>query len=183
MWFVRRPSADVLDALLLCAAKAPLSYPEAGMTRPGARVPARYGLEDHRADLPLDFAAAREALATFATHRLPYMFLHPGGLRVREGLDVLVCARIGPMWTVNPCRVVYVEEAADRYAYAYGTLPGHSEHGEEMFAVERREGGRVVAETIARACPQDVLARLGRPVAHRVQRRVKVDYMRALAAR
>jgi uncharacterized protein (UPF0548 family) len=49
-----------------------------------------------------------------------------------------------------------------------------------MFAVERRDRGRVSAETIAHACPQDMLARIGQPVAHRVQRRIKVDYMRAL---
>jgi uncharacterized protein (UPF0548 family) len=50
-----------------------------------------------------------------------------------------------------------------------------------MFAVERRADGRVIAETIAHARPQDLLARIGRPIAHRVQRRIKVDYLRALA--
>jgi uncharacterized protein (UPF0548 family) len=71
-------------------------------------------------------------------------------------------------------------ESDGRFAYGYGTLEGHSEHGEEMFAVERVASGRVRAVTIAHARPQDVLARLGQPIAHRVQRRIKVDYMQAL---
>jgi len=150
------------------------------MSRGGSSVPPHYGREEHEVELEVDFRAARDALAAFATHRLPYMFLHPEGARVREGLDVVVCARIGPLWTANPCRVVFVEESEDRFAYGYGTLDGHSEHGEEMFAVERASNGRVRAVTIAHARPQDLLARLGKPVAHRVQRRIKVDYMRAL---
>jgi uncharacterized protein (UPF0548 family) len=182
MWLLRRPRVGYLDDVLAAVKEQPLSYPEVGMTRGGAVVPTRYGNEDHHVVLDVSFSSAKDALAAFATHRLPYMFVHPGGARVREGLDVLVCARIGPLWTVNPCRVVYVEESADRYAYAYGTLPGHSEHGEEMFEVTRRADGKVTARTVAHARPQDVLARLGQPIAHRVQRRVKVDYMQALAS-
>lgn len=180
MWFLRRPTEALLDDLLASLAKEPLSYPEIGMSRGGAVVPAHYGREEHRVELDLEFSAAKDALAAFATHRLPYMFVHPARARVREGLDVIVCARIGPLWTANPCRVVYVDESASRFAYAYGTLRGHSEHGEEMFAVERGAAGRVIAETIAHARPQDLLARIGKPIAHRVQRRIKVDYMQAL---
>ncbi len=180
MWFLRRPRPAQLDGLLAKVARLSLSYPDVGMSRPGARVPAGYGREDHVVDLDLDFEAAADALAGFATHRLPYMFLHPAGARVSEGLDVIVCARIGPLWTANPCRVVYVERTANRFVYAYGTLPGHSEHGEELFAVERGADGQVRAQTVALARPQDLLARLGKPIAHRVQRRIKVDYMRAL---
>jgi uncharacterized protein (UPF0548 family) len=181
MWHLFRPRAASLDELLTRVAKQSLSYPEIGMSRGGLEVPSHYGREEHRVELAIAFDAAKDALASFATHSLPYMFLHPKSARVREGLDVIVCARIGPAWSVNPCRVVWVEDSADRFAFAYGTLPGHAESGEEMFAVERRADGRVTAETIAYARPLDPLARLGRPVAHRVQRRIKVDYMRALA--
>ena len=181
MWFLRRPDASALDALLADLAGRPFSYPEVGMSQGRVAVPAHYGREEHHVDLELELGAARDALAAFATHRLPYMFVHPATAKVHEGLDVVVCARIGPLWTANPCRIVSVVESADRFEYAYGTLPGHSEHGEEMFAVERRPGGGVRAETIAYARPQDVLAKLGRPIAHRVQRRIKVDYMSSLA--
>ena len=185
MWFLRRPGASVLDELLARLRDAPLSYPERGMSLGEVSVPTHYHCERHRVALDVDFDAAKAALAAFATHRLHYMFLHPEAPSVRLGLDVIVCARIGPVWTANPCRVVAVNESPDRFAYAYGTLPGHSEHGEESFAVERvREGGvlRVYGETVAYARPQDILARLGEPIAHRVQASIKVDYMAALVA-
>lgn len=180
MWSLRRPSETRLDRCLEAMSRQELSYPEVGMTRDGGQVPAYYGREDHQAELEIGFEAAAEALATFASHRLPYMFLYPGGQRVREGLDIIVCARVLGLWTINPCRVVWVEQSDDRYAYGYGTLPGHSEHGEESFEVRRRPDGRVSAMTSAWARPQDLLARLGSPLAHRVQRQVKIDYMRAL---
>jgi uncharacterized protein (UPF0548 family) len=105
--------------------------------------------------------------------------VHPPDARAIAGKDVVVCARIGPLWTINPCRIVYVIDEPDRAGYAYGTLPGHSEHGEETFTVERTSDG-VIAETIAYARPQDLLARAGKPFAHRVQARIKRDYMAAL---
>lgn len=37
-----------------------------------------------------------------------------------------------------PVRVVYVIDEPDRKGFAYGTLPGHPERGEESFVVERR---------------------------------------------
>ena len=180
MWSLRRPSAAKLDAILAHVATLPLSYPEAEMTRV-AEPPTGYGREHQRVELAIDFAAAREAVITFATHRLPYLFVHPANARATVGANVLVVARAGPLWTTNPCRVVYVEDTADRFTYAYGTLPGHSEHGEETFTVERTPSG-VVAETIAYARPQDLLARIGAPIAHRFQAKVKRDYMAALVA-
>ncbi len=46
----------------------------------------------------------------------------------------------------------------------------------------RRAGGGVVAETAAFARPQDLLARVGAPIAHLYQAKVKRDYMAALLA-
>lgn len=106
--------------------------------------------------------------------------MHPEGARVAKGLDVVVSARIGPLWSINPCRIVSVEDEPKRLRYAYGTLPGHSESGEESFTVEETDDGRVRAETVAVARPLDPLARLGKPIAHVVQRRIKIDYMRAI---
>jgi uncharacterized protein (UPF0548 family) len=180
MWSLRRPSPARLDALLARIATLPLSYPEVGMTR-AAEIPPRYGREYQRVELAIDFAAARASLIAFETHRLRYLFVHPPDARATEGTNVLVVARVGPLWTTNPCRIVYVEDTPDRFTYAYGTLPGHSEHGEETFTVERTPTG-VAAETMAYARPQDLLARIGAPVAHRFQARVKRDYMAALVA-
>ena len=42
-------------------------------------------------------------------------------------------------WSLNPCRIAYVLEEGGRvekFGFAYGTLPGHAEIGEERFSVE-----------------------------------------------
>lgn len=179
MWSVRRPTAAALDAVLARVASLPLTYGDVGLSALPTPPPG-YVREHHEADLDVPFDEARAALARFATHRLSYLFLHPAGGRVELGQDVVVSARIGPLWSINPCRIVSVEESEGRFRYAYGTLPGHSESGEESFTVERMKDGGVRAETVAIARPLDVLARLGSPIAHVVQRRIKIDYMRAL---
>lgn len=179
MWSLRRPSAASLDLVLERAASQTVTYGEVGLSH-RSDPPRGYVREAHEAVLDVPFAKAREALARFATHELPYLFVHPPDSRAELGRDVVVSARIGPLWSINPCRIVAVDETEDRFRYAYGTLPGHSESGEESFTVERLADGRVRAETIAIARPLDPLARLGSPIAHIVQRRIKIDYMRAI---
>lgn len=156
-----------------------LTYGDIGLSEAGSP-PRGFVREHHEAELDVSFARAREALLAFVTHRLSYLFVYPPGARVAKGLDVVVCARIGPLWSINPCRIVALEDSPTRLRYAYGTLPGHSESGEESFTVEETAEGRVRAETVAIARPLDPLARLGSPIAHVVQRRIKVDYMRAI---
>ena len=181
MWSLTRPTPATLDALLARVASQAVTYPKLGMSRL-AHPQAGFGREAHEVILDMPYEQAREALCGFATHRLPYLFIYPAEARVVEGADVVVCARIGPLWSSNPCRIVFVDDSPDRFSYGYGTLPGHAESGEESFTVERRPDGRVRADTVAHARPDAWLARLGSPVAHRVQRKIKVDYLRALAA-
>ncbi|MDB4963634.1 MAG: hypothetical protein JWP01_3633 [Myxococcales bacterium] len=179
MWSLRKPTPATLDRLLSRVAALELTYPEVGMSRLAQQRPG-FGREAHDVILDMPYDEARDALCAFATHRLPYLFLYPVDARVILGANVIVCARIGPLWSSNPCRIVFVDETPDRFSYGYGTLPGHAESGEESFTVERRADGRVRAYTAAHARPDAWLARLGAPVAHRVQRQIKVDYMRAL---
>ncbi len=179
MWSLRRPRDAQLASILAGVAARDVTYSEIGMSRPGGNTQG-FHLEDHRAEIAIDFATARERLAAFATHALPYMFVYPRDARVVLRRDVVVCARIAGAWSINPCRVVIVEDTPDRFAYAYGTLPGHAESGEEWFSVEQ-VGDRVVAETRAYAKMADIFARLAMPIARRVQRKVKIDYLRALA--
>lgn len=50
---------------------------------------------------------------------------------------------IGPVRFRAPCRVIYVIDEPNRKGFAYGTLPGHPEMGEEAFIVDRTEDGSV----------------------------------------
>ena len=62
------------------------------------------------------------------------------------------------LWSLNASRIVYVmeEEASPlrRYGFAFGTLPGHVERGEERFTVEwHRAEDSVSYEVFAFARP------------------------------
>ncbi len=53
---------------------------------------------------------------------------------------------IAPLWLGRltlPCRVIYVIDEPNRKGFAYGTLPGHPECGEESFIVDQTEDGSV----------------------------------------
>ena len=51
----------------------------------------------------------------------------------------LVIPVIGPIVIRAPARVVYLIDEPNRKGFAYGTLPGHPEDGEEAFIVSQRE--------------------------------------------
>lgn len=64
--------------------------------------------------------------------------------------------------------------------FAYGTLPGHPETGEEAFVVERNGEGDVRFTITAFSRPRALLARLGGPVTKAVKARATRRYLRGL---
>jgi uncharacterized protein (UPF0548 family) len=79
-----------------------------------------------------------------------------------------------------PCRVVYRIDEPNRRGFAYGTLPGHPERGEEAFVVTVTEAGEVRFRVRAFSRPASLLARAGGPVGRRVQRYMTDRYVDAL---
>ena len=78
------------------------------------------------------------------------------------------------------CRIVAVVDEPRRFGFAYGTLPLHPESGEEAFLVDRGEDDVVRFRVVAASRPAHPLARLGAPVARRVQRRITAGYLEGL---
>jgi uncharacterized protein (UPF0548 family) len=76
---------------------------------------------------------------------------------------------------------VYVLDEPDHRGFAYGTLPGHAEIGEELFAVRYDAGDEAVyAEVIAFSRHGTWWSRLAGPVTALVQRVVSKRYVRAV---
>ena len=71
----------------------------------------------------------------------------------------------------------------DRVGFAYGTLPGHPERGEELFAVSLGDDDHVRLEVRAFSRPATWWVRLGAPVGRRVQDRITDRYVAALSPR
>ena len=110
--------------------------------------------------------------------------LRGAGVRVDASSEVAavgseVLVGLGPLHA--PCRVVYVIEDADRRGFAYGTLPGHPESGEELFAVRYEPStSEVYAEVVAFSRHATWWSRLGSPVTSLAQRVITTRYLTAL---
>lgn len=90
--------------------------------------------------VPVAFDQAGEPIASEAGgsggSRAELTFAPDGSALIRPG-DTALLKWI--LWPAKiPARVVYVIDEPDRKGFAYGTLPGHPERGEEAFVVEHR---------------------------------------------
>jgi uncharacterized protein (UPF0548 family) len=91
---------------------------------------------------------------------------------------------------MNACRIVYVLDDSPaagtdvrRAGFAYGTLPEHGVIGEERFVVEWDPADDAVwYDLYAFSRPRSLLARVGSPLARRLQRRFARDSQAAMAA-
>jgi uncharacterized protein (UPF0548 family) len=180
MFRITRPSTGELERLLTAARETEPTYPHLGATA-SEDLPSGYNHAPHHLVLGPTalFDRARDGLKTWQAHRGAGLEVHPGA-EPAEGHTVLVTTRIGLLWVVAPCRVIYTVDEPDRFGFAYGTLPGHPETGEESFMVERREDVTVVSnEAFSR--PADVLARAGGPITRALQLQATRRYLAALA--
>lgn len=179
--------ADV-EALLAAGREAEVTYDHVGSTLAPERWPDR---RPHRRQRvlglgPEDFAAAVERLRAWAPQHHLGAELHPASPPVAEGTTVLVELRKGPVAVVAPTRVVsVVDEPGRRFGFAYGTLPGHVEKGEESFLVELQGDpddpeAPVVGTVCVDAALGTLAAKLGAPVVYFVQRWAVGRYLEAL---
>jgi uncharacterized protein (UPF0548 family) len=88
---------------------------------------------------------------------------------------------IGPARLNVPCRVVYLVDDPCRRGFAYGTLPGHPESGEESFIIERRNDETVTFTVTAFSRPATWLAKAAAPIGRAIQRRITDRYLTAFA--
>jgi uncharacterized protein (UPF0548 family) len=97
------------------------------------------------------------------------------------GTVVLLGLGAGVIRIVAPCRVIYAVHEPYRRGFAYGTLPGHPERGEEAFIIEQHHDGTVTFTITAFCAPATLLARAAGPAGRAVQRRITSRYLHALA--
>jgi uncharacterized protein (UPF0548 family) len=159
-----------------------LSYPEVGAT--AGEMPAGYRHDRWCADLGEfsqdSFDRAAAALRSWSVQRGAGMTVVPGQ-EVRDGAVFALVFRPFGGFVTAAGRVVYVVDEPGRSGFAYGTLPGHPEQGEESFLVVRRDG-RLWFEITAFSRPRHPLARLGWPVTRALQVQVTRRYVGAMRA-
>lgn len=106
----------------------------------------------------------------------------PDGTALLEpGDTVELVIPLGPFGVPAPARVVYVVDEPNRKGFAYGTLPGHPEDGEEAFVVDQRDDGSVWITIRAFSRPANRFWWTVYPVLRLVQEYYTRRYLRALA--
>ena len=143
MFTLFEPSDAQIEDFLVSQKDLPFSYKQVGASQTAA-IPAGYPVNHHRVhwgDGADAFARAKDAIQSWTMYKLPGRgFVR----RTRRSLAAKLSARLsitGFCWSINPCRIIYVSEKSEEKTelrIGFGTLPGHSEEGEERFTVERR---------------------------------------------
>jgi len=182
--FIRKPSAATIHRLLTEARRAAPTYAHIGATKEGV-LPDGYRTDSDLVSLGRGREAFERAVAAvrgWQAQRGAGIEVSPPDAAVVEGDTTLLLIRALGLWTVAPCRVLYVQEEPDHFAFGYGTLPGHPEQGEVAFTVARLEDGEVLFSVASFSRPVDPLARIAKPLTRRIQRRVTLKYLAAVEA-
>jgi uncharacterized protein (UPF0548 family) len=116
------------------------------------------------------FGAAGRALAEWRMHRRAGVRVETAVPRAEPGVRVVVGVGVGRLRLRGTCRVVWVADEPRRAGWAYGTLPGHPECGEEAFEVTWEEDDSVWLTVTAFSRPAILLTRLGGPLTRLLQR-------------
>ena len=180
MLSLRKPSAESIRPFLEAQAKLPFSYVAVGAT--ATTPPADYAVDRTRIKLgegePV-FRSAIVALRCWEQFRLGWVEAWSPDTPIQTGEVVAVMGRAIGLWWLNACRIVYVVDQSgpiSKFGFAYGTLPGHVESGEERFLIEWDRGENSVwYDILAFSRPNHFLTRLGYPVVRRTQKRFGRD--------
>lgn len=181
MFAVREPSPARLDALLDDQSGRSFSYPHVGATADA--LPKGYRRVRQTVDLGYGtavFDRAAEGLRRWQAHRRSGVVVHPPDAGVEEGRTVILAVPVAFGWVTSACRVVYVTEGPSRLTFAYGTLPRHVVSGEEAFAVERDDVGRVRFTITAFVRPRPFVLRPVGPLVSAVDQRLVRRYLQGL---
>jgi uncharacterized protein (UPF0548 family) len=162
---------------------ASLTYPEVGRT--AGELPGGYR-HLHRSVLigygPQVFTDAAAALMSWRVHLRAGLGVCASGPAAAPGAVVILrIPGAAPVRLTAPCRVVYDVSEPARRGFAYGTLPGHPESGEEAFIISHGDNDAVTFTITAFSRPATALARAAGPIGRLTQNLITSRYLRAIA--
>ena len=172
MFLFRQPTDVVIHAFLQAQARLDFTYPDTGAT--AVTAPASYVVDHTRIRLGTGeevFRRAKIGLQGWKQFDLGWLKAFPADTPIRSGEVVAVVACTFGLWSLNAARIVYAVDEPRRFGFAYGTLPGHVERGEERFLVEQTDDDSVWYDILAFSQPRHLLTKIGYPLVRRLQRR------------
>jgi uncharacterized protein (UPF0548 family) len=159
------------DELARRLAELPLTYPEHGGTA-WTELPAGYRRIERSAVLGSGSAVFERACSGLLSWQIyPRLGVTVDGNSPTAVTGTCALLSVGrrPLALTAPCRVIYTVADQDRRGFAYGTLLGHPESGEESFIVTRADDDRVTFTVRAFSRPASLLARAGGPLTRLAQ--------------
>lgn len=174
-----KPSVDSIRSFIAEQAKLDFSYSAVGAT--ATTPPVGFVVDQTRIKLgegEAVFQSGIAALRRWEHFRLGWVETWPE-TPIHPGEVVAVMGHAMGMWWLNCCRIVYVVDESGpikKFGFAYGTLPGHIESGEERFVIEwNQDDDSVWYDILAFSRPNHILIRLGYLVVRRMQKRFGRD--------
>jgi uncharacterized protein (UPF0548 family) len=179
MFRITEPTDSDVAKFISSQRNLDFTYAEVGATN--AKPPDGYTIDNNRVQLGNGEAIYRAAVAVLKQWRqfdLGWVTIVPRGAPTEVGEVVAVKARAFGTWSLNATRVSYVIDEARRFGYAYGTLPGHIECGEERFLIEWLTDDSVWYDILAFSRPRHPLVRASYPFARMLQKKFARESMR-----
>ena len=187
MFLLSRPTELRIQIILASQLTKGFSYPEVGASR-GA-LPAGYAVLHDCVELGLGsatFDRAVQAIRQWKMFDVPDVRLCWPDAPIRPGGAVAIVLRHFGFWSLNCCKIVYVideDGPIRRFGFAYGTLAGHAEQGEERFMVEwNRTSDLASYHILSFSRPGSVTTKIGYPAARWLQKRFLRHSLAAMAA-
>ena len=178
MFTIHSPSRQRINEYLKAVRHEPYSYVPVGATQ--GTLPRGFTVDRYAVQLgsgQKTFRRARRAVELWKMFPEDFSRLCWPDAPIQQGTVVAVLFHTGPLWSLNPCRIVYILDQSSPTAtcgFAYGTLPGHVECGEEQFKVTWCSADDSVwYEIVCFSRPQHPLAYLGYPYVRHQQRRFR----------
>ena len=158
---------------------APLTYQQVGQSAVGPVEEYRW-FSKTTVLTRRDFEGAARDLLTWQVQARAGLAVAASQSPLVKGTVVQMTLGVRPLATTIPCRVVEVIDEPTRCGFAYGTLPGHPEQGEERFVIELLPDASLTLTISAFSNPATWLTRLGGPAARAFQDVMTDRYLRSL---
>ena len=187
MFTLQKPTGEEIKNFIAAQSVLSFSYEEIGETK-NFVAPYGYPINHLRRELgkgEKSYKKAIEALRSWQMYATDWTEVHPPNTPVQEDEAFVTLVNHLGFWSLNPCRIVYtLNKETQHYSqnsFAIGTLPAHSEKGEERFTVEwNKETDVVKYELYAFARAQHWLAKIGFPFVPLFQKRFAKDSYKAM---
>lgn len=171
------PQSKTLATFLTREKQLDITYKHRGASAKTEKVPG-FDNDFQRVSIGQGAAAFEQACAAIRHWSMfppDWTIILPRETPIQAGETVAMYAKAFGLWWRNSCRIIYVLEAPGQFGFAYGTLPGHIECGEELFLVEQDENGQVWYTIRAFSKPKRWYAKIAYPLMRMFQARFRRD--------